>query len=83
MGYLSLNWIIEQEKLCKVCVEVLDYNRASRTFFLLLGFVEKGHLRKYILKNDRCVDVIQHGLFADEWRNNHRTTVQKLLQKSR
>ncbi len=83
MGYLSLNRIFEHAKLRKVCGEVLDFNRASRGFFLRLGFVEEGHLRKHILKNDRYVDVIQFGLFADEWRNSHRAAVEEILQRSR
>jgi hypothetical protein len=48
---------------------------------LRLGFVEEGHLRKHILKNDRYVDVIQYGLFADEWRNRCREAVEAIIDR--
>jgi RimJ/RimL family protein N-acetyltransferase len=62
-----LNYIFNELNLRKVCSAVISYNRRSLRYSLHCGYQIEGRRRKQIFKKGRFWDLIELGLFKNEW----------------
>lgn len=53
--------------LCRLQLEVLDYNTAAQHLYKKIGFKEEGRKRKAVFKNGKYVDEIIMGLLREEY----------------
>lgn len=67
MGFLSLEYIFEQQKFRKLCAEAFAFNEGSVTYHTQLGFIQEGRFMQHVLKNGRYEDIISFALFRDNW----------------
>ena len=67
MGYLGIDYAINQLKMRKINGEVLSNNIQSIKFHERLGFVREGLFSEHYLKNGNYQDVIRFALFQDQW----------------
>lgn len=80
LGFLSMDFIFEQEQLRKVCGEVLAFNEPSQKLFNRLGFTKEGCRRRHVVKNGSCTDVILFSLLAVEWRESEKSRVLNVIE---
>lgn len=80
MGYLSMHLIFEQEKLRKVCGEVLGFNVPSQKLFNRLGFTKEDCCRQHAMRNGSATDVICFSLIANQWRKTEKQRVLDLIE---
>lgn len=62
-----LNYIFNALNLRKVCSAVIAYNKRSLHYSLHCGYKVEGTRRKHIFKKGRYWDLIELGLFKEEW----------------
>lgn len=78
LGYLALSYIFENQKVRKVCSEIIGNNIQSIKFHQKIGFVEEGRLIEHINKDNKFVDVILMAQFHYQW-NNFKNELEKKL----
>ncbi|WP_405115843.1 UDP-4-amino-4,6-dideoxy-N-acetyl-beta-L-altrosamine N-acetyltransferase [Paenibacillus sp. FSL K6-1217] len=76
MGILALDHIFREEKLSKVCAQILDFNQRSLSYHHKLGFVTEGRLCRQRIRNHQPVDVVLMALFREDW-EKHRLRLTK------
>ncbi|SRR3989344_6195466 len=64
---ILLDYIFNTLNLRKVCSEVVAYNKRSLHYSLHCGYKVEGKRRKQIFKRGRYWDLIELGLFREEW----------------
>ena len=62
-----LNYIFNILNLHKVCSSVIAYNKRSLQYSLHCGYKIEGQRRKQIFKQGKYWDLIELGLFKEEW----------------
>lgn len=62
-----LDYIFNTLNLRKVCSSVYTYNKRSLHYSLHCGYKVEGTRRKHIYKSGKYWDVIELGLFKEEW----------------
>ncbi|MEK4173671.1 UDP-4-amino-4,6-dideoxy-N-acetyl-beta-L-altrosamine N-acetyltransferase [Lysinibacillus sp. FSL L8-0312] len=67
LGYTTLEFIFKELKFRKLCAEVIESNKISRSFHEKLGFKLDGTLRKHLKLNEDYQDIYMYSLFAEEW----------------
>jgi UDP-4-amino-4,6-dideoxy-N-acetyl-beta-L-altrosamine N-acetyltransferase len=67
MGYLGIEYAMNQLKMRKINGEVLSYNIPSIKFHERLGFEREGLFNKHYWKNGNYQDVIRYALFNKKW----------------
>nr|WP_223155203.1 UDP-4-amino-4,6-dideoxy-N-acetyl-beta-L-altrosamine N-acetyltransferase [Alkalibacillus aidingensis] len=67
MGILAIDKIFQEQKLHKICAEVIEMNQKSLNYHQKLGFHIEGRLKDHIIKNHQYHDVLTLALFADYW----------------
>ncbi|WP_209124819.1 UDP-4-amino-4,6-dideoxy-N-acetyl-beta-L-altrosamine N-acetyltransferase [Alkalihalobacillus sp. BA299] len=78
MGYLALNFIFEEKNICKLCAEIISFNKRSIRYHQRLGFKIEAVLKKQIIKQDEYTDVILMALYKEEWIEN-KSQIQHLI----
>ena len=62
-----LDYIFNTLNLRKVCSDVIAYNERSLQYSLHCGYQPEGTRRKHVFKNGEYHDLIELGLFREEW----------------
>lgn len=62
-----LKYIFDDLNLYKVCSTVIFYNKRSLNYSLHCGYKVEGTRRKHIFKDGKYHDLIELGLFRNEW----------------
>ncbi|QGH35220.1 UDP-4-amino-4,6-dideoxy-N-acetyl-beta-L-altrosamine N-acetyltransferase [Gracilibacillus salitolerans] len=71
MATLAINHIFDQ-RVRKICAEVIETNRTSLHFHQKLGFKVEGTLRQHIMKEDQYYNVWALGLLKEDWKGGSR-----------
>ena len=79
MGYLSMNYILDQVKLNQVAGQVLEFNKQSQRLFRRLGFREGKRLHGHAEKNGQKIDALTFFLSARDWRTKCRANAEKII----
>ncbi len=72
-----LKYIFDDLNLHKVCSTVISYNKRSLNYSLHCGYKVEGTRRKHVFKDGKYRDLIELGLFRNEW-----FPIWKLYQKT-
>lgn len=79
MGLLFLDSLFDSFSLQKVYGEVLSFNIDSTKYHSNIGFEYEEVLKKYVVKGNVAVDVIQFGLSAKRWYSVRSETENRLF----
>lgn len=69
LAYLALKEIFEQQRIRKVCAEVIGHNKKSLSFHQKVGFVQEGCLLDHVKKDEKFQDVYLFAQFVENWKN--------------
>lgn len=64
---LLLDYAFNTLNLRKICSRVVSYNQRSLQYSLHCGYQIEGTLRKHVFKKGKYWDMIELGLFREEW----------------
>lgn len=62
-----LNYCFNTLNLHKICSAVIEYNERSLRYSLHCGYQVEGRRRRHLFRNGRYWDMIELGLFREEW----------------
>lgn len=80
LGYCSLEYAFDSNRIRKLCTSVLSKNLISINYHKKLGFAEEGILLKHVKKENMYEDVICFAQFNNEWQS-YRKEIVKQLEK--
>ena len=80
MGFLALEYILEQQNFRKLCAEVFAFNFESVKYHTRLGFVQEGFFVNHVIKNGEYLDIKSFAIFRDDWLKSKHLLQTKIFQ---